>query len=242
VKWRVVDLTQDIFSGMPVYPGHQRTVIYPGKTHKETAYTNRNSPSGHTSTTNILLMSDHGPTHVDAFVHMDGKPEAETIDELGFEWFFTEAICLDLSQFCGTDDWMCAQDIEDACQKSNLKVPDKGSVLIWTGHYEKFYGGDFNDWLYKYPGLSEEAMNWLADRGCVNVGIDSPSVDSSAAMKDKGYWAHKVCRERKVLNVENMCNLKEIAGTRFVFSCLPLKVRGGTGSPVRAVAIYFETG
>lgn len=72
---------------------------------------------------------------------------------------------------------MCAQDIEDACQNSNLKVPDKGSVLIWTGHYEKYYGGNFSDWLYKYLGLSEEAMNWLADRGCVNVEIDSPSVD-----------------------------------------------------------------
>ena len=185
-------------------------------------------------------MSDHGPTHVGAFVHMDGKPGAEAIEELGFEWFFTDAICLDLSQFCGTDGWMSAQDIEEACRKADLEVPDKGSVLIWTGHYEKFCGGDFNDWLYKYPGLSEEAMNWLADRGCVNVGIDSPSVDSSAAMKDRGYWAHKVCRERKVLNVENMCNLKEIAGTKFVFSCLPLKVRGGTGSPVQAVAIYFE--
>ncbi len=240
MKWRIVDLTQEIYSGMPVYPGHQRTVVYPAKTHEETSYAYRNSPSGHTSTTNVLLMSDHGPTNVDAFVHMDKAPGAETIDQLGFEWFFNEAICIDLSKFCGTDDWMSAADIEEACEKANLEIPDKGSLLIWTGHYEKYYGGDFNDWLYTYPGLSEEAMNWIADRGCVNVGIDSPSVDSSAAMKDRGYWAHKVCRERKVLNVENLGNLKEVAGTSFVFSCLPLKVREGTGSPVRAVAIYFE--
>ena len=61
-----------------------------------------------------------------------------------------------------------------------------------------------------------------------------------AAMKDKGYWAHKACRERKVLNVENLSNLKEVAGTKFIFSCLPLKIRRGTGSPVRAVAIYTD--
>ena len=85
MKWRIVDLTQEIYNGMPVYPGHQRTVVYPAKTHEETSYAYRDSPSGHTSTTNILLMSDHGPTHVDAFIHMDGKPGAETIDELGFE-------------------------------------------------------------------------------------------------------------------------------------------------------------
>ena len=83
-------------------------------------------------------------------------------------------------------------------------------------------------------------MTWLADKGCINVGIDSPSVDSSQAFTDKGYWAHKACRERKVLNVENLANLKEVVNTKFIFSCLPLKIRGGTGSPVRAVAIYHE--
>ncbi|MDA1001586.1 MAG: cyclase family protein [bacterium] len=238
--WRIVDLSQEIFNGMPVYPGHQRTALFPNKTHEETSYAYKDSPSGHTSTTNTIIMSDHGPTHVDAFVHIDKKPGAESIDQMGLEWFFTEAICLDLSKFCNTDAWMTPEDLEEACKKASLEVPAKGAVLIWTGHYEANYGGDFNTWLYKYPGLNEAAMNWLADRGCINVGIDSPSVDSSLAMKDRGYWAHKVCRERKVTNVENLANLKEVAGTKFIFSCLPLKMRGGTGSPVRAVAIYME--
>ena len=238
MKWRIVDLTQDIYNGMPVYPGHQRTGVFPSKTHEETAKAYAGSPSGHTSTTNTLIMSDHGPTHVDAFFHIDRN--GETIDQLGLEWFFTEAVCLDLTKFCNTDAWMEPADLEDACQRAGLEIPEGGTVLIWTGHYEANYGGDFHEWLSTYPGLSEAAMNWLADRGCVNVGIDSPSVDSSAAMKDKGYWAHKVCRERKVLNVENLANLKAVAGTKFLFSCLPLRVRGGTGSPVRAVAIYFE--
>ena len=74
-------------------------------------------------------------------------------------------------------------------------------------------------------------MTWLADRGCINVGIDSPSVDSSKAFTDKGYWAHKACRERKVLNVENLANLKEVVNTKFIFSCLPLKIRKGTARP-----------
>ena len=236
--FRIVDLSQEIFDGMPVYPGNQRTGVFPNKTHAETAKAYANSPSGHTSTTNCLIMSDHGPTHVDAFYHID--KDGETIDQLDLSWFYTEAICLDLSRFCNTEDWMQPADLEEASAKANLDVPDKGTVLIWTGHYEANYGGDFHTWLYTYPGLSEAAMTWLADKGCINVGIDSPSVDSSQAFTDKGYWAHKACRERKVLNVENLANLKEVVNTKFIFSCLPLKIRKGTGSPVRAVAIYHD--
>ncbi len=240
MNFRLVDLTQEIYNGMPVYPGHQRTGIFPSKTHEETSKANASSPSGHTSTTNTIIMSDHGPTHVDAFLHIDKNPGAESIDELGFEWFFNEGICLDLSEFCDTDTWIESDDLERACEKSGLEIPEKGTVLIWSGHYETNYRDDFYDYMYKYPGLSESATNWLADKGCVNIGIDSPSIDSSAAMKDKGYWAHKACRERKVLNVENLANLKQVVGTKFIFSCLPLKIRRGTGSPVRAVAIYFD--
>ena len=78
--FRIVDLSQEIFDGMPVYPGNQRTGVFPNKTHAETAKAYANSPSGHTSTTNCLIMSDHGPTHVDAFYHID--KDGETIDQL----------------------------------------------------------------------------------------------------------------------------------------------------------------
>ncbi len=240
MKFRIVDLAQEIYNGMPVYPGHQRTAIFPTKTHEESAIVFKDSPSGHSSTANTVIFSDHGPTHVDSFRHIDSRPEAQTIDQIDIEWFFTEAICIDLTKFCGTDAWIGADEVEAACKKTGLEVPEKGTVLVWTGHYDKYYGGDFGAWLYKYPGLNEEAMNWLADRGVMNVGFDAPSIDSSRAMTEKAYWAHKVCRERKILNTENLANLKEVVGTKFIFSCLPLKMRNGTGSPVRAVAIYFD--
>ena len=56
--FRLVDLSQEIFDGMPVYPGHQRTGIFPNKTHEETAKAYANSSSGYTSTSNCLVMSD----------------------------------------------------------------------------------------------------------------------------------------------------------------------------------------
>ncbi len=59
---KLIDLTQEIYNGMPVYPGHQRTVIFDVKTHEETRELNK--PGTHTSTVMGLLMCDHGPTHV----------------------------------------------------------------------------------------------------------------------------------------------------------------------------------
>ncbi len=92
---KLVDLTQEIYNGMPVYPGHQRTVLFDVKTHDETRELNR--PGLHTSTVMGLLMCDHGPTHVDAFVHIDSSPAAESVDQLPLDLFYTPAVCLDVS-------------------------------------------------------------------------------------------------------------------------------------------------
>jgi kynurenine formamidase len=68
---KLIDLTQEIYNGMPVYPGHQRTVLFDVKTHEETREMNK--PGTHTSTVMGILMCDHGPTHVDAFIHVDPR-------------------------------------------------------------------------------------------------------------------------------------------------------------------------
>jgi kynurenine formamidase len=91
-----------------------------------------------------------------------------------------------------------------------------------------------------YPGLDREAMLWLAEKGVVNVGIDSPSIDSSSEMKNKNYPAHAVCREMRILNTENLAHLERVVGKRFDFIGLPLLIRRGTGSPIRAVAAFEE--
>jgi len=49
-----------------------------------------------------------------------------------------------------------------------------------------------------------------------------------------------VCREREITHIENLCNLDKLVGKRFTFIALPLRIRKGTGSPLRAVAILSE--
>jgi len=236
---KLIDLSQEIYEGMPVYPGHQRTAIFLMKTHEETKVVNKNSKSGHTSMTMGLLISDHGPTHVDAFNHIDPSPDAESIDQLPLEKFYTPAVCLDLSYVKNEKDYITKERLQKACKEAGLEIKQGDTVLIYTGHYNRNYP-DFEKWLFNYPGLDREAMEWLADLGVVNVGVDTPSIDSSIEMKEKNYPAHKVCRERKILNTENMANLDKIAGKRFTICMFPLKIRNGSGSPVRAVAILDE--
>jgi len=232
---KFIDLTQEIYNGMPVYPGHQRTAIFDVKTHEETRELNK--PGTHTSTVMGLLMCDHGPTHVDAFIHIDPSPNAESIDQLPLELFYTPAVCLEVSHRMAGE-YIKAQDLDKACKKANLKIEKGMTVLLYTGHFNRTY--PTIEWLLQYPGLDREGMLWLAEKGVINVGIDSPSIDSSAEMKSKNYPAHWICRERKILNTENLAHLEKVTGKRFDFIGFPLLIRRGTGSPIRAVAVLEE--
>jgi kynurenine formamidase len=82
---RIVDLSQEIYQGMPVYPGHLNTVIFDYHTH---ASTQGVMDSDLTYATHGIILSDHGPTHVDSLSHFDPDPDAPTIDEMGLELFF----------------------------------------------------------------------------------------------------------------------------------------------------------
>lgn len=232
---RLIDLSQEIYQGMPVYPGHLNTTIWDYDTHESTGKKIKETFNTEFSyETRGLILCDHGPTHVDAVNHMTPDKSAKSIDELPLETFYTSAICLDFS-FVKPNTYITSAMLKEACQKAGLEIRRGDTVLLYTGHYEKNYGGP--TWLTAYPGLNRESSEWLADQGVVNVGIDAPSVDIPV---DKSWPAHTVGGERGLLNTENMANLGAVAGKRFQFIGLPLKIRKGSASPIRAVAVLEE--
>lgn len=230
---KLIDLSQDIYTGMPVYPSHQRTIVFDVKTHEETGPQNK---TGYSSRTCGLVLSDHGPTHMDSISHIDPDPNAPTIDQVPLEDMYTSAICLDVSHIRGEENYITKQELEKALVKSGLKIQKRDTVLLYTGHSNRTYP-DYHSYLFNYPGLDREGTEFLIDSGAINIGIDAPSVDSSLEMKRKQYPCHIVCRERKCYNIENMHNLHLVAGKRFTLAAFCLKIRGGSGSPIRAVAI-----
>ncbi len=224
---RLIDLSQEIYQGMPVFPPHQKTMIFRNMTHEEAI-----NKLGFPFCTNNLIINEHGPTHSDAVFEYD--PNGETIDQMPLEYFYGPAICLDLSHV-SPDNYITEEEIKNALHKASLTIEKGDIVLLYTGHYNRYYGTD--QWLERYTGLDYNGAKWLAEQGVVNIGIDAPAIDNP---KDPKYSGHQVCREYKLTNTENLCNLDQVAGKRFLYFGLPLKIRKGTGSPVRAVAIFLD--
>ncbi|MFP9193318.1 cyclase family protein [Natrialbaceae archaeon A-CW1-1] len=236
----IVDISGEIYEGMPVYPGHQRTAIYDMKTHEETQEWYGDDPL--TTATLGVTFSDHGPTHTDAMNHFDPDDDAPGINEMPLHMFYTDAVCVDVSEYLrSATDYLSEEQLRGQLDEAGLEVNTGETVLLYTGHWNRNW--DTYEWLHDYGGLTRGATQWLADQGVVNIGVDSPSIDSSAEMtrrkegENDDYRAHRVCKEERVANTENLCNLDKIAGQRFLYVGIPLKIRDGTGSPVRAVAI-----
>lgn len=222
----VVDLSQEIYQGMGVYPGHLKTVIWEHAGHEET----RSRFEGGFSFQSFgLMLCDHGPTHVDALSHLDPRPEAPTIDRMPLETFFGPGTCLDVSHK-PAHSYIGAEDLEAAAAGADLRPGDV--LLLYTGTYDRHYGKP--EYTSQYPGLDEGGSRWLLDRGVKVFGVDSPSPDNPIS---RTYPVHMMCREHGITHYENLCNLDRLVGRRFTFFGFPLRIRGGTGSPVRAVAI-----
>lgn len=222
----IVDLSQEIFKGQPGYPGHQPTVVFPMVAYAQL-------PGGKFSfAVNTLLMSEHAGSHTDSFSHND--PEGATIEQLPLERFMGQAVCLDVSSVPESE-FITADDLQHACRSAGLSIPKGGIVLLYTGTYERYFPtAEYNQ---RNPGLDRPAAEWLAEQGAAHIGIDAVSIDVSPHKGEEWKPAHTVCKERNMLNTENLGDLRPVAGKSFYYIGLPLKVRNGTAGPIRAVAL-----
>lgn len=181
-----------------------------------------------------LLMSDHGPTHVDALRHLDPREGAPSIDEMGLNLFYGDAICVDLSHK-EPQTYISGEDLDEAVDKSGAPVREGDVLLLYTGTYDRYQGTA--EYTSQYPGLDEAGSDWIVEKEIKAFGVDSPSPDNPVS---RTYPCHMMCREHGIHHYENLANLDQLVGKRFTFVGFPLRIRGGTGSPVRAVAVLDE--
>jgi kynurenine formamidase len=231
IKGKVIDLSQEIYTGMPVYPGHAKTVIWEHMSHEESG---RMIGTGFSYRASGIMMCDHGPTHIDSVSHLSTNPDAPSVDEIPLEHCITSAICIDVSDV-PVQTQFGPEKIEAELKRWNLDIRKGDTLLFYTGHYDNYYGKP--EYSTHQPGLTREATEYIIDKGVVNFGVDNTSPDM---WLDKTYPCHTVCSERWVTHMENLCNLDKLVGKRFTFIALPLRIRKGTGSPLRAAAILQE--
>jgi kynurenine formamidase len=150
--------------------------------------------------------------------------------------FYTEGICLDLSHK-GLRDLIETADLERALSEASLEIKQGDTVLLYTDHYRRAFGTD--DW-HNGPGVSIDAARWLGQQGIAAFGVETASPGVRHVSNKE---VHHVCGELGFTHYENMVNLYQLIGRgRFRFIGLPLKIRGGTGSPVRAIAVFEGCG
>jgi kynurenine formamidase len=226
----IIDLSQEIFTGMPVFPGLPEVAVTIHATHEQwDGITDGNTVS---PGVNLLELGEHTGTHVDAISHMAREYRDQSIDTMPLTMFYTEGLCLDLSQK-HLHDLIEVADLERALADAALEIKPGDTVLLFTDHYRRAYGT--NDW-HRGPGLSIEAARWLGEQKIAAFGVE-PACPGLIGSSNKE--VHRICGELGFTHYENMINLHQLIGRgRFRFIGLPLRIRGGTGSPVRAIAVF----
>jgi kynurenine formamidase len=224
-----VDLSREIHHRTPAHPSHPPVVMAVWNDHGEVKTAGK---TRFTSKSMALTLSDHSATHVDAPCHFNPDPKAASIDEVPLENFYTEAICLDLSHV-PLKHQITVSEMEEALKASGQQIKKRDTVLIDMGVNKRLWGT--TAYLHDFPGLHVDAVHWLADKGILMFGVEAVS---PAPEGEPNFKAHMACAERGITHMECLWNLDKLVGKgRFRFVGFPLKIRGGTASPIRAVAI-----
>lgn len=230
---RVIDLSLSIEDNMPAHKLFQRPVITTHLSHESTKALNLGIPGdAMTFQTNFIAMLDHVGTHVDAFKHVN--PKGKPVDEMPLEMFMGKAVCFDLQHIPDLGD-ITENDMAEAEKKAGVKVHGH-IVLLCSGFHKRHYPG--LDSVWKNPLLTVEATKWLHARGSKMHGVEGPSTDKPT---DNIFAQHRLCRELGISHWEWLVNLESLLGKgEFQFFGVPLKFKGGSGSPVRAFAIVND--
>ena len=227
---KIVDLSQEIYEGMPVYKDLPQVKISIHNSHEE--WNGEINPEVKTPAVHKMVLGEHTGTHVDAINHMSIEHQGKSIDTMPLSMFYTSGICLDLSHK-KQEELIESGELEKACREANVEIKQGDTVLIYTDHYRRCF--NTNDWG-NGPGLSESAARWLGKKRISAFGVETMSPGVSG-LSNRG--VHIICGEMNFTHYENLVNLHLLVHKgRFQFIGLPLKIRGGTGSPVRAIAVF----
>ena len=202
------------------------------------------TPSGFYYEAYNYCTAEHGGTHLDAPVHF-AKGKWST-DQIPLDRLTGEAIVIDVSNNAlkNADYLVTVADIE-AWEKANEKLPDDIIILLRTG-YGSFYP-DAKKYLgtdergaeavanLHFPGIDPDLATWLVkNRKIKAVGLDVASVDYG---QSKDFKTHQILYEQNIPGFENVANLDKLPVKGAFIIALPMKIKGGSGGPLRIVAV-----
>lgn len=196
---------------------------------------------------NKFSTAEHGGTHIDAPVHF--AQGHNSVDQIPLEQLAGAAIVVDVVKQCESNpDYLITADDLQRWEQTNGQIPQGAILLLRTGYgrfwpdRKKYMGTDERgaDAVAKlhFPGLHPDAARWLvSNRSIKAVGLDTPSIDYGQSTL---FESHRTLFDKNIPAFENLANLDKLPLKDFSLIALPMKIKGGSGGPLRVVAILED--
>lgn len=192
--------------------------------------------------------AEHGGTHMDAPIHF--FKDRATVGEIPLTHTIGPAVVIDVSKRAlkNPDYQIFVEDLLE-WERHHNQIPPGSIVLLKTG-YGKYYP-DRKKYLgtekkgagavakLHFPGLHPGAARWLVQNRAIKaVGIDTASIDFG---QSKSFHTHQIMAENNVPIFENVANLGLMPAQGATLIALPMKIREGSGAPIRILAVLPES-
>jgi kynurenine formamidase len=191
---------------------------------------------------NNFSAPEHGGTHLDAPIHFaEGR---HTSDQIPLDRLIGEAAVVDVSREAAADrDYQVDVADLEAWEAANGRLAEAAIVLVRTGWSSRWpdrarYLGTAKSGPgavaeLHFPGIDSAAARWLVARQVKAVGIDTPSIDRGQSTT---FMTHRILSAENIPAFENLTQLDKLPATGSFVIALPMKIRGGSGGPLRIVA------
>jgi len=231
----IVDLTwtlDETTIAWPTSPGFTLETQFDGETE-----------AGFYYLSHVIHGPEHGGTHIDAPRHFAAG--RDTTDEIPLSRLIGPGVTIDVREACAANrDHLVGVEDFEAWESANESIPEGAIVLVHTGFgafwpdRERYMGtaelGPDAVPKLSFPGLDPDAVDWLIERKIRAIGLDTPSIDHGPSTT---FAAHVALFEHNVPAFENVAHLDELPARGFTVIALPAKIGGGSGGPLRIVAL-----
>lgn len=193
---------------------------------------------------NNFTVSEHTGTHFDAPIHwITGKDlPNNSVDTVAPADFIAPAVVIDISQQAAADpDYLLTVEDIKEWEATHGRIPPRSWVMLrtdWSKRDVDAYTNRREDGAHT-PGPSAEAVRFLVDeRDAHGLGVETIGTDAGQAhLLDPAYPAHTLFHAAGRYGLQCLENLDLLPPTGSVVVAAPLKIKGGSGSPLRVLAL-----
>lgn len=221
----------------------EETIYWPANKHFQWEKTDwGTTAAGYWYASANFSASEHGGTHIDAPIHF-GRGRS-TVDQIPLERLVGPAVIIDVQPQCSANpDYELTVEALLTWEARHGRIRDGTLVLMRSGWGQRWpdkrrYLGSAtpeDPRTLHFPGFSREAAEFLVSQRAVRgVGIDTASIDPG---RSPDFPAHRVLNGADVYALENVAALDRLPPKGITVVALPIKIKGGTGGPVRIIAM-----